>query len=152
MTNSAGGVKELYYSNGGTLDLDKNQVTSAGGLTEEFAKEMDVKPNLLPPTTLGQSSSPMPTSANTGVDEATLVNVRNWMECVQSRRKPNADIDAGYSHSTALCMTIAAMQTGQRIGFDDAKQAGESNRGKQSQSTQPSRLTSAPVCVSLRKP
>jgi predicted dehydrogenase len=122
MTNSAGGVKELYYSNGGTLDLDKNQVTSAGGLTEEFAKEMDVKPNLLPPTTLGQSSSPMPTSANTGVDEATLVNVRNWMECVQSRRKPNADIDAGYSHSIALCMTIAAMQTGQRIGFDDAKQ------------------------------
>jgi predicted dehydrogenase len=122
MTNSAGGVKELYYSNGGTLDLDRNQVTSAGGLTEEFAKEMDVKPNLLPPTTLGQSSSPMPTSANTGVDEATLVNVRNWMECVQSRRKPNADIDAGYSHSIALCMTIAAMQTGQRIGFDDAKQ------------------------------
>jgi predicted dehydrogenase len=122
MTNSAGGVKELYYSNGGTLDLDKNQVTSAGGLTEEFAKEMDVKPNLLPPTTLGQSSSPTPTSANTGVDEATLVNVRNWMECVQSRKKTNADIEAGYSHSVALCMTIAAIQTGQRIGFDDAKQ------------------------------
>ena len=32
MTNSAGDVKELYYSNGGTLDLDKNKVTPGGGL------------------------------------------------------------------------------------------------------------------------
>src|SRR5215469_6511431 len=35
---------------------------------------------------------------------------------------------------------------------NDAKHAGESNLGKQSQSTQPSRLTSAPVWVSLMKP
>ena len=32
----------------------------------------------------------------------------------------------------------------------EAKHAGESNRGRQSQSTHPSRLTKAPVCVSLR--
>jgi len=29
---------------------------------------------------------------------------------------------AGYSHSIALCMTIAAIQTGQRVTFDEAKQ------------------------------
>ena len=40
----------------------------------------------------------------------------------RSRKKPNADVEAGYSHSVALCMTIAAMQTGQRVTFDDAKQ------------------------------
>ena len=122
MTNSFGGVKELYFSNGGTLDLDKNQITPAGGLTEEFAKEMDVKPNQLPTTTLAQAGSATTAAANTGTDEATVANVRNWMECVQSRKKPNADIDAGYSHSVALCMTIAAMQTGQRVTFDDTKQ------------------------------
>jgi hypothetical protein len=44
------------------------------------------------------------------------------MECVRSRQRPNADIEAGYSHSVALCMTIAAMQTGRRVGFDDARQ------------------------------
>jgi hypothetical protein len=48
MTNSAGGVKELYYSNGGTMDLDKKQITSEGGLTEKLAGEMDMKANLLP--------------------------------------------------------------------------------------------------------
>jgi hypothetical protein len=44
------------------------------------------------------------------------------MECVQARKRPNADIEAGYNHSVAVCMTIAAMQTGQRVTFDDVKQ------------------------------
>jgi predicted dehydrogenase len=122
MTNSAGGVKELYFSNGGTLDLDKNQVTPAGGLTEEFAKEMDVKPNLLPTVSLAPTASAATTAANTAADDATMANVRNWMECVRNRKRPNADIEAGYSHSIALCMTIAAMQTGQRVTFDDTTQ------------------------------
>ena len=37
MQNSAGGVKELYFSNGGTLNLDTNKVTSEGGLVEKHA-------------------------------------------------------------------------------------------------------------------
>jgi predicted dehydrogenase len=122
MTNSAGGVKELYFSNGGTLDLDKDQVTPAGGLSEEFAKEVDMKPNLLPPLSLSPPAPATTTAANTDAHEATAANVRNWMECVQARKKPNADIEAGYSHSIALCMTIAAIQTGQRVTFDDTKQ------------------------------
>jgi predicted dehydrogenase len=120
-TNSAGGVKEVYYSNGGTLDLEQHRVTAEGGLTEHYAKEMDMKANLLPELQLAQADA-VETSANTGADDSTSANVRNWMECVRSRKKPNADIEAGYSHSVALCMTIAAIQTGQRIAFDDAKQ------------------------------
>ena len=45
-------------------------------------------------------------------DPQTCANMRNWMECVRSRKTPNASIEAGYSHSIALCMCIAAMQTG----------------------------------------
>jgi predicted dehydrogenase len=121
-TNSAGGTKELYYSNGGTLDLDKNRVTPDGGLKENEAKAMGMKANLLPQVTLVDATAKPETGANTGADESTSANVRNWMECVRSRRKPNADIEAGYSHSVALCMTIAAIQTGRRVTFDDVKQ------------------------------
>lgn len=131
-TNSSGGIKEIYYSNGGTLDLEKHRVTGDGGLTERYAKEMDMKPNLLPERQLAQAPA-VETAADTGADDSTSANVRNWMECVRSRKKPNADIEAGYSHSVALCMTIAAIQTGQRITFDDAKQevviGGASGRG-----------------------
>jgi hypothetical protein len=122
MTNSAGDVKEIYRSNGGTLDLVKNEVTPEGGLTERFAKEMNMQPNLLPTVSLTQQTGDAATSADTGADDMTVANVRNWMECVRSRKTPNASIDAGYSHSVALCMNVAAIQTGKRVTFDDAKQ------------------------------
>jgi len=133
MTNSAGGIKELYYSNGGTLDLDKNQVTPGGGLRQREAAAMGLSANLLAEQTLVEKATAMETAADTGADSATSANMRNWMESVRSRKTPNADIEAGYSHSVALCMTIAAVQTGQRVGFDDAKQevvvGGTSNHG-----------------------
>ncbi len=122
MTNSAGGVKELYYSNGGTMDLDKKQITSEGGLTEKLAGEMNMKANLLPAVSLTQAASAAATATDAGDDDMTVDNVRNWLECIRSRKTTNAYIEAGYSHSVALCMTIAAIQTGQRITFDDAKQ------------------------------
>ena len=43
LTNSAGGVKELYYSNGGMLDMDKQTVTPTGGLTAKSAAEMKMQ-------------------------------------------------------------------------------------------------------------
>jgi predicted dehydrogenase len=122
MTNSEGGVKEIYFSNGGTLDLDKHQVSSAGGLEQNFAQEMNMKANLLRTNFLTQESAATDTRANAGSDVATSANVKNWMECVRSRAKPNADIEAGYNHSVALCMCVAAIQSGQRVTFDDAAQ------------------------------
>jgi predicted dehydrogenase len=122
MTNSAGGTKELYFSNGGTLDLDKNQVTQGGGLQQREAAAMKMQPNLLAEQSLVEKAVKTETAADTGADPSTSANMRNWMECVRSRKAPNADIEAGYSHSVALCMTIAAVQTGQRVSFDDAKQ------------------------------
>lgn len=161
MTNSAGGQREHYFSNGGMLDLEKGLVTPAGGLTEEAAREMELKANQVTPVTFAAPGSedapertpaaterperkvpvaerpagiasgnvgvvaPVPLSPlgeNTGPDESTVANLRNWMECVQERKRPNADIEAGYEQSVALCMTIAAMQSGQRVTFDDVKQ------------------------------
>lgn len=122
MTNDAGEVKELYYSNGGTLDLDKKTVSSEGGLTKEYADAMGAQPNLLPKMSLLEGGGHTVTDANTGGDSDTMENMRNWMECVRSRKTPNASIEAGYSHSVALCMTIAAIQTGRRVTFDDARQ------------------------------
>jgi predicted dehydrogenase len=123
MTNSAGGTKEIYYSNGGSLNLDTNAIGPEGGLREREAKEMNMQPNLLEKMSLeDEKTAKVETSANTGVDDSTLAHMRNWMECVRSRKTPNADIHAGYNHSVALCMTIAALQTGRRVTFDDKKQ------------------------------
>ena len=120
-TNSAGGVKELYYSNAGMIDMDKQKVTPDGGLTARSAAEMKMQPNLLQGLSLGNDAA-VSTAADTHGDPQTSANMRNWMECVRSRKTPNASIEAGYSHSIALCMNVAAIQTGQKVTFDDKTQ------------------------------
>jgi predicted dehydrogenase len=119
-TNSAGGVKEIYYSNAGELNLDTNMITPNGGLTERHASAMGMKANLLPELSLSQVKAE--TSADTGADNLTSAHMRNWMECVRSRKKPNADVMAGYNHSIANIMTTAALRTGQFVTFDEKNQ------------------------------
>jgi predicted dehydrogenase len=121
-TNSAGGVKELYYSNGGMIDMDKQTVTPTGGMQAKDAEKMDMKANLLPSFSLMEKTERVDTDADTHADPQTSANMRNWMECVRSRKTPNASIEAGYSHSIALCMNVAAIQTGQKVTFDEKTQ------------------------------
>jgi hypothetical protein len=97
-------------------------VSPEGGLTAKSAAEMKMQPNQLPSFSLVEHAEKASTSADTGSDPETSANMRNWMECVRSRKTPNAPIEAGYSHSIALCMNVAAIQTGQKVTFDDATQ------------------------------
>ena len=119
-TNSAGGTKELYYSNGGMLNLDTNKVTPEGGLQEREAKAMGLKSNLLEPFELPGMRTE--TSADTGGDPMTTTHMKNWMQCVRDRKKPNADVVAGYNHSIACIMCTAALRTGEKASFDEATQ------------------------------
>jgi len=121
-TNSAGGIKEIYYSNGGMIDMDKQRVTPDGGMQAGEASAMGMKANLLPSFPLVDHADAVSTAADTGRDPMTSANMRNWMECVRSRKTPNASIEAGYNHSVALCMNIAAIQTGEKVTFNDQTQ------------------------------
>ena len=121
-TNAANDVKEIYYSNGGTLNLDTNKISPEGGLTEGYAKAMNMQANLLPQLSLNDLAPKVSTDANTGGDALTTAHVRNWMECVRSRKQPNAPVEAGYHHSIAVIMSNAAYRTGQKVVFDEATQ------------------------------
>ncbi|MEO6721830.1 MAG: Gfo/Idh/MocA family oxidoreductase [Ferruginibacter sp.] len=112
---------EIYYSNGGELNLNTNMVSPVGGLTKRFAEEMKMQPNLLTQQSLS-IAEPVIASANTGGDKLTSNHVRNWMECVRSRKQPNAPVEAGYSHSIANIMTTAAAHTGAKVTFDEKTQ------------------------------
>jgi predicted dehydrogenase len=112
---------EIYYSNGGELNLVTNKISPVGGLTEAFAKPMGLKPNLLPEKDL-KSAEKVVASANTGSDALTSAHVRNWMECVRSRKQPHAPVEAGYNHSIANIMTTAAVHSGVMSTFDEATQ------------------------------
>jgi predicted dehydrogenase len=113
---------ELYYSNGGELNLITNKISPTGGLRKNFADAMNMQPNLLPETDLVKEKVEVVASANTGGDPLTSAHMRNWMECVRSRKQPNAPVEAGYNHSIACIMTNAAVRTGQKATFDSTIQ------------------------------
>jgi predicted dehydrogenase len=112
---------EIYYSNGGELNLITNTISPKGGLTKRFADEMDMQPNLLQEQSLS-APEPVIASANTGGDKLTSNHIRNWMECIRSRKTPNAPVEAGYSHSIATIMTNAAVRTGLKATFNEKTQ------------------------------
>jgi predicted dehydrogenase len=121
MHNGDENPAEIYYSNGGELNLITNTVSPRGGLSKRFADEMKMQPNLLSEQSLTQAEKVI-ASANTGGDSLTSNHIRNWMECIRSRKQPNAPVEAGYSHSIATCMTTAAVRTGLKVWFDEKKQ------------------------------
>ncbi len=119
-SNSSGGTKEIYYSNGGEMNLDTNLISPSGGMRAGEAKAMGLQANLLPEIKL--QGVKVESGANTGGDSLTYNHIKNWMECVRSRKQPNAPIEAGYQHSIATIMANAAHRTGQRVTFDDKTQ------------------------------
>jgi len=122
MHNGDENPSEVYYANGGELNLITNKVTGRGGLTKDFAAAMNMQPNLLPEIKLDDLPSKVVASANTGSDPLTSGHMRNWMDSVRNRTQPNAPVEAGYSHAIATIMTNAAVRTGAKAHFDEARQ------------------------------
>jgi predicted dehydrogenase len=122
MHNGDENPAEIYYSNGGEMNLNTNMVTPTGGLTERFAKPMGMSANLLKEANLNVVDEKIVASANTGNDPLTSGHMRNWMESVRDRKQPNAPVEAGYSHAIAVIMANAAVHTGMKATFDEKTQ------------------------------
>lgn len=122
MHNGDDNPSEIYYSNGGELNLITNKVSPNGGLKERFAKPMNKKSFLLPELNLTDKVEKVESGANTGGDPLTSAHVRNWMECVRSRKQTNAPVEAGYTHSIATIMANAAARSGEKVTFDEKTQ------------------------------
>lgn len=122
MHNGTEKPAEIYYSNGGELNLNTNQISPNGGLEQRHAAAMGMKENFLPSIHLADTYSQVVASANTGGDQLTINHMLNWMECIRSRKEPNAPVEAGYYHSIANVMTTAAAHSGAKATFDDQTQ------------------------------
>jgi predicted dehydrogenase len=48
----------------------------------------------------------------------TRDHIRNFLECIQTRRDPNAPIEGGLATAVALCMTVEALRKGRRIRWN----------------------------------
>jgi predicted dehydrogenase len=98
--NGAGNVFKIY-GDGGTLDMtdwDKPVFANEGLAADKrrSAEKEDVAPVAMPD------------------------HMEDWLQCIRSRKTPNAPIEAGFQHSIASIMATLAMDSGQRQVYDAA--------------------------------
>jgi predicted dehydrogenase len=53
-------------------------------------------------------------------ESATRAHIRNFLECIGTRRDPNATVEMGQQTSVVLAMAIEAMRTGRRMKWNAA--------------------------------
>ena len=47
-------------------------------------------------------------------------HMKNWFECLRSRKQPNATVRNGYSHAVAVIMAARAYREGKKLWWDGA--------------------------------
>jgi predicted dehydrogenase len=53
-------------------------------------------------------------------EPSTRAHIRNFLECVRSRKDPNAPVEAGQAASIVLCMAMEAMRKERKMRYDPA--------------------------------
>ncbi len=59
-------------------------------------------------------------------ERASRAHVANFLECVRSRKTPNATVEMALSTNVVLCMAMEALRTGRRIRWNASRRALES--------------------------
>ncbi|HKE55972.1 MAG TPA: Gfo/Idh/MocA family oxidoreductase [Pyrinomonadaceae bacterium] len=68
--------------------------------------------------TLPESDAVPPTFIN----DNDLSHMTNWIECLRSRREPNATVQNGFAHSVAVIMAARAYREGKKLYWDPTKE------------------------------
>jgi len=95
--NNSGNSTKIYGTNG-VMDCDAWKCTGEGGGDQKIKEEIAIK--ALP----------------------SVSHMQNWLECVRSRKQPNADIFAGYSHAVAIIMANRALHSGKKVTYNPGTQ------------------------------
>jgi predicted dehydrogenase len=53
-----------------------------------------------------------------GISDEDLSHMTNWLDCLRSRKEPNATVNHGFSHSVAIIMAAHAYRSGKKLFWD----------------------------------
>ena len=99
MGNSAGSYMHFLGTRGmiDATDWDKPTVTGKGAMGPDPIPDGEVEPVEVPQ------------------------HMQDWLQCLRSRKQPNANVDAGYSHAVACILSDVAYVEGRRMVYDAKK-------------------------------
>jgi predicted dehydrogenase len=57
------------------------------------------------------------------IGDNALFHMENWLDCLRSRKQPNATVDDGYAHSVACIMAARAYREGRKLYWNAASES-----------------------------
>ena len=108
----------IFYGTKGTFDTESWTARGEGGGEGALATPVTVEApkKEAAPAAAGPSNAISSGQLDQRVEGEG--HVRNWIECVRSRKTPNAPIDVGYAHSAMSIMCFKAWDSGRRQVYD----------------------------------
>jgi predicted dehydrogenase len=117
----------IFFGTRGTFDTETWTARGTGGGKDALTQTVTV------PKPAGSGTAVAAAHATTGdggMPDAGVAqldprvegegHIRNWLQCLRSRKTPNAPIEVGYAHSVASIMCFKAWESGRRQAFDPA--------------------------------
>jgi predicted dehydrogenase len=106
--NSHYGLGERFLGSDGTIEHIAGATDMASGKSNEVVRYYPEKTN-------------RPQSAALTGDTPDQNHMQNWLDCMRSRKTPNASVDIGYRSAIAAHMCNIAYRDKQRVTFESAK-------------------------------
>jgi len=117
-----------YYGLNGTIESTREGylVTGEGGGTEDTPenrkREERTRPSgtgtLVNPNRIKGEFTIKPEGGTAG----SHAHMRNWIDCIRSRKNPNADVVTGYCHSVVCIMAHQSGYLGEKLYWDAKKE------------------------------
>ena len=106
--NSRYGLGERFLGSDGTIEHVAGATDMVSGKSDELTRYFP---------------EPMNRPSGTGLTSSTpdQNHMENWVECIRSRKTPNASVELGYRSAVAAHMANLAYRTKQRVTLESAK-------------------------------
>ena len=114
----------LEYPEGFLVSYSSSFGNGSGSYTRFFGTEgmIDCSDWDEPFMTGEGTDNPNNIKKNTPVEKVKMPHhMENWLQCLRSRKQPNANIDAGYQHGVACILSDRAFVTGRTMIYDADK-------------------------------
>ncbi len=114
--NSSMRAEAMFYGSAGVLDTKAWKITGEGRVLPERLEPG----NRQYPTSAFAMHEGEGQGAEIEVqpDPAGMDHMRNWVQCIRTRKDPNATVEHGFSHSLAAIMAHRAADIGRRVSYD----------------------------------
>jgi len=116
MGNKAGGRGPVLYGTCGSLDLRSGKATGDGGAGRVVTDNPDADMPSFHVVGEDRIEEEIPVPDVPSVDQ-----MQQFFQCIRTRERTRADIDAGFAHALATTMAGMAYRTGRRVEYDPGR-------------------------------